>query len=159
MRSCAMLLIFPVVACASPGGPAGTRSEPQIRELPSGWVLERRIATIDHFGNPVFTVSIQVPESVARGQEFVVKVTTYGSDCVGKGDTEARVNGLSAVVTPYDWEVTRLPPKTGCSIAIRPHEHTASLRFDQAGSGRLVIRGRRKPSGNVITVERRIEVR
>ena len=152
-----MLLVVPIlVACASTGGPG---SAPQITEFPGGVVVERRIATIDYVGNPVFTVSIRVPESVARGQAFAVEVTAYGGDCVSKGDTEARVDGLSAEVTPYDWEVTRLPPRTGCSIAIRPHEHIASLRFDQAGTGRVVIHGRRKPSGEVITVERQVKVR
>jgi hypothetical protein len=151
-----MLLALSLVGCATPRAPADTRSKPAIRELPNGMVVERRVGTIEQSNSQA---GVNVPDSVARGEEFVVEVTTWGSDCVGKGDMEVQVTGLSIVLTPYDWEVIRLPPNTGCRVAVIFHEHTASLRFDQPGEGRVVVRGRRKPSGEVITVERRIEVR
>jgi hypothetical protein len=119
-------------------------------------VVEHRIGTIEQHHSPV---SINAPESVARGEEFVVEVTTWGSDCIGKGDTEVQVAGLSIVVTPYDWEIIRLPPNTGCRVAVVFHQHAVFVRFEQPGTGRVVVRGRRKPSGEVLTVERRIEVR
>ena len=151
-----VLLMFSLAACATPSGPAGTRATPEVRVLPNGMMVERRIGTLEYFASPVL---IDAPESVARGEQFVIAVTTYGSDCIGKGDMEVQIDGLAAIVTPYDWEVTRLPPNTGCRVAIQYNEHTASLGFDQAGTARIVVRGRRKPSGEVITVERRIEVR
>lgn len=159
MRFGPTLLVVLAAACASPGGPVGTRSEREIRTLPNGMVVERRIATIDRADVLAYGVTIEAPKRVARGEEFTVTVTTYGSGCIGKGDTASQVSGLVADVTPYDWEVVRLPPNTGCTVSVELHEHVATLRFDQAGDARVVIRGRRKPSGEVISVERRIEVR
>jgi hypothetical protein len=155
MRAWLSLLLPALFACSSATEPTAD-SPAETRELSNGMVQERRIGTIVHYRDPV---RVEVPESVARGESFVVKVTTYGGGCIAKGDTEVRTEGFDVRVTPYDWEVVRTPPNTACTDDLRLYQHTATLRFDQPGTIRVTIRGREKPSGQVLTVERKTMVR
>lgn len=149
------LFVPALFACSSATAPDADSSA-DTRELANGVVQERRVGTISHYADPV---RIEVPESVARGESFVVKVTTYGGGCIAKGDTDVQTEGLDVRVTPYDWETVRMPPNTVCTMELRLYQHTATLRFDQPGTARITIRGREKPSGQVLTVERKVTVR
>lgn len=113
---------------------------------------ERVIGTIDFHQDPV---RIEVPPAVAAGVPFAVRLVTYGNGCVEKGDTEVRVEGMAAVVTPYDLVLRGQP----CVEILRMHEHTAWLRFDAPGRARVAVRGRREPSGEIVTFERSVDVR
>ena len=123
---------------------------PETREHPDGTVEERRVGIIASYGDPV---RVELPASVLAGEAVEVTVVTYGDGCTRKGDTEVEISDLSAEVTPYDWEVTQLPPDTACTLELRLYEHTATLRFDRAGTAQVIIRGREEPSGEVIAVE------
>lgn len=154
MRAWSCILFSALFACTPAMEPV---PDPlQTRENPDGAVEERRIGTIAHYGDPVH---VEVPASAARGESFVVKVRTYGGGCIAKGDTEVRSEGLSARVTPYDWEVVRLPANTACTADLRLYEHSATLRFDQPGTATVLVQGREKPSGHVLTIERKVVIR
>ncbi len=116
---------------------------------------ERMIGTIEFYSDPV---RIQLPDTVQRGVTFPVRVRTYGGGCIDEGDTEVKVNGLAAQVTPYDIEVTHLPPGYACTADLRLYEHVGQVRFDQPGTATLIVRGRKKPEKTIISVERTVEV-
>ncbi|HEX7118665.1 MAG TPA: hypothetical protein VF212_07760 [Longimicrobiales bacterium] len=143
MRLLRPSLVLVACACASGGGAA---DEPR-----------RVIGTIEHHGDPV---RVEAPAEVARGADFRVTVVTYGGGCVRQGDTEVEVDGLSAVVTPYDIDITpTLPPGGACTLELRMYRHDATLRFDGAGTATVTFRGRRLPGGEIISVARTVRVR
>lgn len=114
----------------------------------------RVLGVIDHHDDPV---RVEAPAEVARGTDFQVAVVTYGGGCVSEGDTQVEVDGLRAVVTPHDIDVSG--PGIFCTLELRQFRHTATLRFDRAGTATVVFRGRRVPEGDVVSVERTVRVR
>lgn len=120
-----------------------------------GIVRERLIATIEFYGDPI---RIELPATVRAGVAFQVKVRTYGGGCIDQGDTEVRVTGMTARVTPYDLEVTRLPPDYACTSDLRVYEHVAEVRFATPGTGTVIVTGLRKPENEVISVTRTVDV-
>ncbi|MEM7734213.1 MAG: hypothetical protein AAF267_00320 [Deinococcota bacterium] len=87
-----------------------------------------------------YNVQIDLPEAVARGQDFEVKVTTYAHTCRERARTDVTIQDMTAVITPYDYEVT-YPDGTICNPVISSFEHTATLRFDQVGTATITVRG------------------
>ena len=156
MRVSILLTAVLLSGCTSSTGPDGGDLVREVREHPDGTVTELRIGAIEHYGDPV---RVEVPESVQRNQDFTVKVTTYGGGCITKGTTEVKVEGRLALITPYDWVVTRLPPNWACTLDLRLLEHTATLRFSEPGTAQIQIRGRKAPSDETVTVKRSVQVR
>lgn len=113
----------------------------------------RLLGTIEHYGDPV---GVELPSHVERGEDFTVTVTTYGGGCIAKGETESEVEGLRAVVTPFDYDAVNLPANAACPDILYLYAHTATLRFDERGEAQVVIRGQQKPSREVITVKRTV---
>jgi hypothetical protein len=102
---------------------------------------------------------IEVPSVVSRGVDFEVAVRTFGGGCVTQGDTEVSIAGRTAEVRPFDIFVTRLPPNGACTNELRYFPHRATLRFAEAGTAVVHIRGRAQPGDDVIVVERLVQVR
>jgi hypothetical protein len=99
---------------------------------------------------------VAVPDTVAAGESFAVTVRTYGGGCTRKGETETEIDGLRATVTPYDIQ-TRADI---CTDILKQFTHTASLRFNETGTARVVVRGRgHTPDGALLTIERTVVVR
>jgi hypothetical protein len=113
---------------------------------------ERVIGTLEHHGD---SVVVSVPDTVAAGEAFTVAVRTYGGGCMEKGDTEVEVRGLRATVTPYDIRVEA----DVCTAILKLFEHTATLHFEGAGTAEVVMRGRKEPEGEILTVGRTVVVR
>jgi hypothetical protein len=100
---------------------------------------------------------IQVPDAATGGEELTVRVTTYGLDgCWSKGETAVSVEDMTATVRPYDHEPTgdRI-----CTQAIQEFSHEATLTFDRAGTGRVVVEGRRLEDRAAVSFVREVEVR
>lgn len=116
---------------------------------------ERMIGTIEFYDD---SVRIQLPDTVQKGVTFPVRVRTYGGGCIDRGDTEVVLNGLAAQVTPYDIEITHLPPGYACTAELRFYEHVGHVRFDRSGRATVIVRGRKKPEKIIISVERTVEV-
>lgn len=156
MRVCTAVpaLLLLLASCSSPTAPG---AEVTSRSFPDGTVEERRVATIEYYGDPV---QIDLPSEVKRGQSFAVRVRTYGGGCIAKGDTEVQMLGnLKAQILPYDWEVVELPPNTACTLQLSYYSHEVLLRFEQSGVAQITVRGRRKPSGEILTTTRSLRVR
>lgn len=140
MRQLTWCILFRTVACSSILNPVGQ---------------ERVIGAIAGFNQN--DPRIEVPGTVARGQQFQVEVTTYGSGCTSKGETEVRIQGLSAVITPYAFEKSG-GRKVVCPDILNAFRHVATVRFEQPGTARVVVQGRQQPSGEVIAAERTVVV-
>lgn len=101
-------------------------------------------------------ISISVPEIAERGETIQITLYTWGS-CATPARTEARVNGMNAIVTPYD-TTRRGTYANPCPLGIGRLEHTATLTFNQVGTATVTIRGRRNVRGNVTEVVRTIDI-
>jgi hypothetical protein len=66
---------------------------------------------------------------------------------------------LLASVTPYDIEVTHLPENHVCADFLAFYYHVGLVRFTQAGSALVEVKGRRKPENELFAVERPVYVR
>lgn len=99
---------------------------------------------------------ITVPDTVRAGVEFTVTVRTVGLDsCWEKAATEVGIRGLEALVIPYD--IDRTEEYAGCWPMVVHLDHTANLRFDRPGTGRVTVRGRE--DDRVLTFTRTLVVR
>lgn len=101
-------------------------------------------------------------EVSSSGRTATVNVTSYGDGCYRKGETVVNVNGLVAEIVPYDYTA---PAGTACTRQLVSIQHTATVEFEQAGTATVRVRGvdvsRRSsanPSGEIITVERSIQL-
>lgn len=106
-------------------------------------------------------MQIAVPDSVALGEDFKVKITTYGGGCLEKGDSEVERSGLEVSIRPYDLDTSG--PEYPCTADRALYTHTVELRFAEAGEAQLHLFGLKKdwdnPQGTLITVMRTVEVR
>jgi hypothetical protein len=111
----------------------------------------RQLGVIAFYSDPIV---IEVPDTVRRGQDFTVRVRTYGGGCISQGPTEVEVAGLRATVTPYD-----IDSGSGfCTSELRLFQHAATIRFDRAGDARVVVRGTRQPGDRPVAEERTVIV-
>jgi hypothetical protein len=80
---------------------------------------------------------------------------TSGGGCVSRGHAEVTVDGMRAAVTPYDIRTLRAV----CPSDIAFFEHTATVRFDAAGTAEVVVEGLRQPDDEPVSVRRTVIVR
>ncbi|MGQ0560285.1 MAG: hypothetical protein ACT443_00260 [Gemmatimonadota bacterium] len=94
---------------------------------------------------------------VGIGRFITVTVVTYGDNCFSVAETEVRLNGMTAFVTPYDLD-RRCPERIQVNLS-----HVATVQFPGTGTAEIVVRGLdasvRNESGSVgDTVETRFFV-
>lgn len=78
-----------------------------------------------------------IPGTATAGVPLPVTVWTMGDGCREGGDTEVDVDGLTAVVTPYDIQIRSTG---GCTEELRRFEHTATVVFDVPGTAEVLLR-------------------
>lgn len=141
-------LAMALAACDAGGGAAREAQAP--REPP------REPGVIEFYSE---TARVELPGAVRAGEPFTVVVTTYGNGCVSPADTEVRVRGRVAEVTPYDHDQARAPGGAACTDQLNVFPHRATVRFDTPGPARVRVHGRREPGSEAVTVERPVVVR
>jgi hypothetical protein len=137
----AVLLSIVLVSCSQTTGPDRMR----------------RLGTIAGFNSDDPRIVLQ-PD----GRRVVVSVTTYGDGCYTAGETEVVVQGLEAVITPYDY----IPAgDAACDRFLRVMVHQVTVAFESPGTARLRIHGidggtRRVGNmiGDTVVVEREIDL-
>jgi hypothetical protein len=66
-----------------------------------------------------------------------VTITTYGSSCNAKGQTQVSVNGMVANVVPFNLQPVRGP----CLADLRVFVHDTVVVFPQSGNATIRVRG------------------
>jgi hypothetical protein len=117
-------------------------------------ILERRQGVLS-LGN---TPSTTVPGDGTVGVPIPLAIVTVGGGCMRQGDTDVRVGGLAADVTPYDSVYVYLPPQMACTSDLRYYTHQTSVVFDAIGVATVRIHGRAGPGSVPMTVERTIRI-
>ena len=108
------------------------------------------------------TAAIIVPDTVRRGQEFTVKVTTFAGGCINElAGSGVRISGLVADVTLRH---VRRVAGNACTSDELLFRQTVLVRFDTAGIGRIRFHGaaNRLDFGappQLVVIERRVVVR
>lgn len=80
---------------------------------------------------------IEHPATAQSGVDIPVAVMTYGDDCTWVDRTEVAVNGLTAVVKPFD----KSDVASVCADTIFSYRHMASIRFAQPGTATITVLG------------------
>lgn len=138
MRFAALGLALLTVGCTSILGPSEEREVGVVLGLAGG------------------VPAIEAPATVQAGEDFTVTIRTgWRNGCARQDGTEVRVQGASATITPYD----RITEGAMCTQATQEFVHTATLRFAQPGTARLLIRGRAAHTEGAQTIERSVTVR
>ena len=118
-------------------------------------VVERGV--IKHHDLPVL---VDVPPEARSDVPAVVTVYTYGLiDCVRPGETRVSVDGLEALIEPFDTVIRPTGPNEVCALQLRRKTHEAHLVFAESGEATLTIRGVEEPSRKLIEVKRVLPVR
>ena len=119
--------------------------------------FELKRGILEGFDQPVV---VNVPDTVPVHTPASVVATTYGGGCIfAKAFTTVSVEGLNAVVEPYDSVdiSTRI-----CTLEIRQFVHTAEVQFAEQGTATVRVVGRRvlfaSETDSVMSVERTIVV-
>ncbi len=103
-------------------------------------------------------VDIKTPTTASVGVPITLAFYTVGGGCTRTGPTSASVDGLVAVIQPFDSVVTELPPNWGCPMDLRGLEHTATVRFASAGTATVQVLGRREPGDSALIIERTVVI-
>jgi hypothetical protein len=119
------------------------------------WELRRGV--LEFMGYPV---DVTVPDTVPVNTPASITVRTYGGGCIlGEAGEEVSVEGLLAVVEPYDSVWVGSP---GCRADLRIFGHIAQVQFGQQGTATVRVVGlfvsEDGGTETVMTVERTIVV-
>jgi hypothetical protein len=108
------------------------------------------------------TAALIIPDTVRRGHAFTVTVTAFAGGCIREaGGSRVNIERLVADVTPL---FVRRVVGNFCTNDLILFPQTISLRFDQAGLGRIRFHGaaNRLDSGaqpEWVVIERTVVVR
>lgn len=104
--------------------------------------------------DPSSPQAVTVPATAQRGQPFTVTVITHGGGCLSQGPTRVRILGTTAEVRPYDVH----SGGNVCPADVQLYEHTATLRFDEAGTATVRVHGRAIPDGDMAVITRTVTI-
>lgn len=135
LRLFGMVLLLVLTACTTSPGISTPTDGITDGDGPS----ERIFGTLEYYDEPV---QVSVPGTVRQKEPFSVAVTTYGNGCTEKGETKVEVDALRAEVRPYDYDTT--PIAGDCTDNLKMHEHTVTLRFEEAGTADVIFFGYKK---------------
>lgn len=114
------------------------------------WELRRGV--IEFYGDPIV---IEHPDILVLGSSDSVAVRTYGGGCIRQGVSEVTINGLTAVIEPFD--SVHVAAQV-CTSELRLFRHVVVVSFTERGTAVLRIVGLSQPADDEITVIRHVVV-
>ena len=114
---------------------------------------KREAAVLEHYGDPA---RVTVPQTVAAGVPFTVRVSSYGGGCVRSGGTDVSGQGNTVDVRPYDLRTTG--ENVVCTSDLKMYDHDVTLSLPTPGTGTIRIHGRRLPGDEPVVIERTVTV-
>lgn len=114
------------------------------------WELRRGVIKFD--GDPIV---IEHPDTLVLGSSDSVAVRTYGGGCIRQGVSEVTINGLTAVIEPFD--SVHVAAQV-CTRELRLFRHVVVVPFTERGTAVLRIVGLSQPADDEITVTRHVVV-
>jgi hypothetical protein len=85
---------------------------------------------------------IEAPASAAVGEQFLLRVMSYGGGCISLERTDVELTNEGADFLPFDRR--HIPGENeACTLDLRLYPHEATLAFDSTGSKTIRIHGRR----------------
>ncbi len=120
--------------------------------VPGGSEWELRRGVIEFYDDPVI---IEHADTLGVGSSGSVAVSTYGGGCIRQGVSEVTINGMTAVIEPFD---SVHVAAEGCTDELRVFRHVVVVQFTERGTATLRIVGLSRPADNEITVTRHVVV-
>lgn len=105
--------------------------------------------------SPTDTPAITLPDTVALGQRFVIRVTTFGDGCVRFGETELDIILGRPRVIPLDYVTSGVD----CDLLLQTFEHEVEWAFGQRGVGHVTVQGRVLGTGSIVSIVDTVWVR
>lgn len=99
--------------------------------------------------------ALEVPDSVAVGVAFTVRVRTRGGGCDRRGPTRVERGAGAPTVVPRD---SIFVGEAVCPAVLRTFSHEATLTFDDPGRSTVRFRVRDPADGSVVEIDRSVEV-
>jgi hypothetical protein len=112
-----------------------------------------RRGVIEFYDDPIV---IEHPDTLALGSTGSVAVRTYGGGCVRQGMSEVTIDGLTAVIEPFD--SVHVAAQVVCTSELRLFRHVVAVPFTERGTAILRIVGLSQPDDHDITVTRLVVV-
>jgi hypothetical protein len=103
---------------------------------------QARVPGIIYFGTDGKKDVLSAPTRVGVGEDFEIKITTFGGGCDREGDTTVIILASGAAVMVYDLTVAT-HPRVICPAVVKRMPHTVTLRFEKPGEALIQIWGRR----------------
>lgn len=101
---------------------------------------------------------VELPDTVAVGVPFELRVRTYGlSGCYERYRTDVSIIGGRAEVRPFDR--VNVTQGIGCTDKLEFFMHQAIITLSQRGQATVRVHGKDYPEGNAIFVDRQVFVR
>jgi len=114
----------------------------------------RVLGAVQFYGD---SVVIEVPETVAASEDFLIKVRTYGGGCERIGLTEVETKVDTVIISPYDF--TKRGAGIVCTDVLKIFEHSAMVAWPRVGELTVIIRGIEEPAGTERQYLRRVMIR
>ena len=123
---------------------------------------DARVPGVIDFGREGEKDVLGAPTAVRVGEDFEVKIVTFGGGCDREGDTSVIYLQTGAAVMVYDL-TTATHPRVICPAVVKRMPHTVKLRFEKPGEALIQIWGRRVGAdaplfGRPAVVEHRVTV-
>lgn len=124
---------------------------------------EARVPGIIEFGAESRGDVLTVPATAVVGQDFDVRIVTFGGGCEREGASHVVVSKEGANIVVYDITAAT-GPGVACAPILKRLAHTVTLRFETAGRARIRVWGRRLGAdtpdfGSPAVIERAVWVR
>ena len=106
---------------------------------------------------------LSAPTDVRVGEEFEIKITTFGGGCEREGPTSVVISAAGATVMVYDI-TSATHPGVVCIAVVKRLPHSVILRFDKPGEATIRVWGRRigadtPPVGVPTVLEHRVTIK